>query len=49
MTRVHDDDGVVPDSPCREATVTTGRLDAIYRRTGANMPNGDPLPSHGLG
>lgn len=38
---------MVPDSPCREATVTTGRLDAIYRRTGANMPNGDPLPSHG--
>ena len=25
----------------------TGRLDALYRRTGANVPHGDPLPSHG--
>ncbi len=25
----------------------TGRLDAFYRRSGANLPNGDPLPSHG--
>jgi tocopherol cyclase len=24
-----------------------GRLDAFYRRTGANLPHGDPLPSHG--
>jgi len=23
------------------------RLDALYRRTGANVPTGDPLPSHG--
>ena len=23
------------------------RLDALYRRTGANLPGGDPLPSHG--
>ena len=23
------------------------RLDALYRRTGANLPHGDPLPSHG--
>jgi hypothetical protein len=23
------------------------RLDAAYRRTGANLPGGDPLPSHG--
>jgi hypothetical protein len=23
------------------------RLDAVYRRSGANVPNGDPLPSHG--
>ncbi len=24
-----------------------GQLDAFYRRSGANVPNGDPLPSHG--
>ena len=24
-----------------------GRLDAIYRRTGGNLPTGDPRPSHG--
>ncbi|MGB5656089.1 MAG: hypothetical protein WBN35_05715, partial [Acidimicrobiia bacterium] len=24
-----------------------GRLDSIYRRTGANLPLGDPRPSHG--
>ena len=24
-----------------------GRLDALYRRSGANLPHGDPLPSHG--
>jgi len=24
-----------------------GRLDSIYRRTGANLPTGDPRPSHG--
>lgn len=23
------------------------RLDSLYRRTGANLPDGDPLPSHG--
>jgi len=24
-----------------------GRLDSMYRRTGANLPRSDPLPSHG--
>jgi hypothetical protein len=24
-----------------------GQLDTVYRRTGANLPGGDPLPSHG--
>ena len=31
----------------RAATSTASRLVAAYRRTGADLPFGDPLPSHG--
>ena len=31
----------------RAAKSTASRLVAAYRRTGADLPFGDPLPSHG--
>jgi hypothetical protein len=35
------------ESPALERSRVISRLDALYRRTGANLPYSDPRPSHG--